>query len=53
MIIQSLTAYYDRLNENPDSEIPDFGFGNQKIYFALVLDEKGTLLRVLDLRHQD
>jgi CRISPR-associated protein Csd1 len=53
MIIQSLTAYYDRLKENSDQEIPDFGFGNQKIYFALVLDEKGTLLRVLDLRHQD
>jgi len=50
MILQALNAHYERLKNDPQSDIPLFGFGNQKIHFTLVLDRRGRLLRVKDIR---
>jgi CRISPR-associated protein Csd1 len=53
MIIQALNAYYERLKQKPNSDIPDFGFSCEKIHFALVLDQSGKLIDVKDLREKD
>ncbi len=53
MIIQSLVALHHRLSENPDIELPEFGYAPQKISFALVLNPVGKLLQVKDLRKPD
>ncbi|HHT78905.1 MAG TPA: type I-C CRISPR-associated protein Cas8c/Csd1 [Actinobacteria bacterium] len=53
MIIQALNAYYERLKQNANSDIPDFGFSNEKIHFALVLDSSGKLVDVRDLRERE
>lgn len=50
MILQSLNCYYNRLKDDPALDVPLPGFGSQKIYFALLLDRRGELIRVLDLR---
>lgn len=50
MILQSLNNYYNRLNDDPALDVPLPGFGGQKIYFALLLDRNGKLIRELDLR---
>ena len=43
MILQALTAYYERLNNDDDSGIPRPGFSRQGIHFCLVLDTDGNL----------
>lgn len=53
MIIQALNAYYERLKQKTNSDIPDFGFSNEKIHFALVLDQSGELVDVKDLREKE
>ena len=50
MILQSLVKYYDRLNNDPDVDIPSFGYSKEKISFCLVINEEGKLLQVKDLR---
>ena len=50
MILQALNSYYKRLRDGVAIDVPMFGFGNQKIYFALLLDRQGGLIQVLDLR---
>lgn len=50
MILQALNDYYDRLNGDPEVTLPQFGFSRQKIAFEVVLDPKGTLLDIADLR---
>ncbi|RLB30681.1 MAG: type I-C CRISPR-associated protein Cas8c/Csd1, partial [Deltaproteobacteria bacterium] len=50
MILQALHDYYHRLAEDPNVSIPPPGFAPQKISFCLVLDQKGNLLQVRDLR---
>ena len=50
MILQALNAHYERLKSDPQSDIPLFGFGSQKIHFALVLDRSGRLVQVKDIR---
>jgi CRISPR-associated protein Csd1 len=50
MILQELYAYYNRMRETPDSGIALPGFSPQKISFALVIDAKGKLIDVQDLR---
>lgn len=53
MIIQALNVYYERLKQKTNSIIPDFGFSNEKIHFALVLDQLGELVDVKDLREKE
>jgi CRISPR-associated protein Csd1 len=50
MILQALDQYYERLKDDPQSDIPLFGFGKQKIHFALVLNEEGNLVQIRDTR---
>lgn len=50
MILPALNNYYIRLKNNADPNIPRLGFSSQKIHFALLLNPKGKLLQILDLR---
>ncbi len=50
MILQTLNQYYERLKDNPETKIPLFGFGRQKIHFAVVLNDDGQVVQVKDLR---
>jgi len=52
MIIQALNEYYKRLKQDPNANIPTFGFSNEKIHFALVLNKLGELVDVKDLREK-
>ena len=52
MILQALNSYYQRLSEREDSDAAPEGFAPQSVSFALLLDEQGGLLDVLDLREQ-
>ncbi len=50
MILQALGGYYDRLKEDSDTDIALLGFGRQKIHFAVVIDRRGELLQIRDVR---
>ena len=50
MILQKLCEYYERKLNDPTANVPKRGFGLQKVHFALLLDTRGKLLDVLDLR---
>ncbi len=50
MMLQALTSYYDRLVEDPGSDVPQPGFSNEDIHFELVISTSGELLQVNDLR---
>lgn len=52
MILHALNQYYERLKADDQTDIPLFGFGNQKIHFALVIDKNGKLVQVRDLREK-
>lgn len=54
MILHALNEYYERLCGDPVSAIPLLGFGAQKIHFALVIDNNGTLVQgPVDLRNRE
>ncbi|RLB85888.1 MAG: type I-C CRISPR-associated protein Cas8c/Csd1, partial [Deltaproteobacteria bacterium] len=44
MILQSLCQYYDRLQQNVDVDIPEIGFSQEKISFAIVIDKNGKMV---------
>ena len=50
MILQALSAYYDRLKDSSDTDIPLLGFGRQKIHFAVVINRLGELLQIKDIK---
>lgn len=50
MILQSLVNYYKRLQNDPDIDIPEPGYSEEKISFSLVLNLDGKLLQVKDIR---
>ncbi|MEF8942108.1 MAG: type I-C CRISPR-associated protein Cas8c/Csd1 [Desulfohalobiaceae bacterium] len=50
MMLQALTSYYDRLVEDPDSDVPQPGFSKENVHFELVLSASGELLQVNDIR---
>jgi CRISPR-associated protein Csd1 len=52
MILQSLNQYYERLKDDPHTDIPLFGFGKQKIHFALVLNKEGKLIQIRNIREK-
>lgn len=53
MILQALNQYYERLLEDSDSGVPEFGFGRQGVHFCLTLDREGNLVGTpLDLRDE-
>lgn len=53
MILKALADYYDRLAEDPQSGVAPMGFSTEKISFCLVIDDKGNLQHVSDLRSGD
>lgn len=50
MILHALNSYYERMKNDADAEMPTFGTSIEKISFALVLGEDGSLREVEDLR---
>ncbi len=53
MILQALNEYYGRLREDPDFNVPEFGFGRQGVHFCLTIDRAGNLVGdPLDLRDE-
>lgn len=52
MILQALNAYYQRLADDPSENVPRQGYSREKIHFALVIGQDGTLLDVHDLRER-
>ncbi|MCF6180332.1 MAG: type I-C CRISPR-associated protein Cas8c/Csd1, partial [Geopsychrobacter sp.] len=50
MMLQALNSYYDRMANDPDTEMPAFGTSVENISFALVLGKDGSLLEIEDLR---
>ncbi len=50
MILHALNSYYQRMIDDPDSDMPTFGTSVENISFALVLGEDGTLRAIEDLR---
>ncbi|MEM0955248.1 MAG: type I-C CRISPR-associated protein Cas8c/Csd1 [Pseudomonadota bacterium] len=50
MILLALHNYYQRLVNSHADEIAPFGFSQEKISYALILDEDGRLLDVQDIR---
>lgn len=50
MILQALHRHYDRLKNDPKIDIAQPGYAPQKVHFALVLSEDGTVCAVDDLR---
>lgn len=53
MILQALHQYYQRMVEDPDSDMPTLGTSMENISFALVLDRDGQLQGIEDLREVD
>ena len=47
MILSALTEYYYRLASSDTSNVPAFGFSEEKIKFVLVLSEQGELVDVV------
>lgn len=53
MILQSLNSYYQRLQDDPKSDIAPFGFSRQRIAFSITLNADGSLHEIEYLRKQD
>lgn len=49
MILAALNNYYNRLIEQGADDVPAFGFSQEQISFALVIDDKGELVDVISL----
>lgn len=47
MILGELTAFYQRMLQEPDTELPPPGYSRELIGFVLVLTPKGILRRIL------
>lgn len=51
MILQTLNDYYDRLIDDPKSDVPQMGFCSRGIHFCIVLDDSGRCVgNPVDLR---
>ena len=48
MILQALKEYYDRMANDPESDIAPLGWERKEIPFLIVLDKNGSLVRVED-----
>ena len=53
MILYALNQYYQRLLDDPNVDVPKFGFGKQGVHFCFTLNNSGDLVgRPLDLRDE-
>jgi CRISPR-associated protein Csd1 len=48
MILSALNSYYERLSEM--GQVPDFGYSDERVSYAIVISADGTLLDVHDIR---
>ncbi len=53
MIIPALIDYYNRLVDDPESDIAPYGFSYQQISFEVVLSPDGTSYEIHDARESD
>ena len=53
MILQSLSALYDRLHDDVDYQIAPSGYSLQKITLTIVLSPDGDLFEIQDVRESD
>ena len=53
MILQALSDYYQRMVQDQNSQIAEFGFSRQNIAFCVVLNPDGTLHSIRDEREDD
>ncbi len=53
MILQELVRYYERLVDDPEQDIPEFGCIKQGVAFEIVLHSDGSLEGIHDLRITD
>ncbi len=53
MILQALSDYYLRLENDPDVDIAPYGYSSQNIAFCIVLEPDGTLFTIEDVRTED
>jgi CRISPR-associated protein Csd1 len=53
MIIQALCQYYDRLSSIEGKNVPSLGYSREKIHLVAVLDNKGKLVQLRDIRNRD
>ncbi|MGY8774526.1 type I-C CRISPR-associated protein Cas8c/Csd1 [Spongiibacter tropicus] len=49
MILSALNNYYERLVEQGADDVPAYGFSQEKISYALVLDKNGALVEIKNL----
>ncbi|QGJ68606.1 CRISPR-associated protein Csd1 [Planctomycetales bacterium 10988] len=49
MILQSLNAFYHRLEADPKAEVAPFGFTEQKISFCVVIESDGSLHQIREV----
>ncbi|QGJ68791.1 Hypothetical protein PBC10988_4530 [Planctomycetales bacterium 10988] len=49
MILQSLNAFYHRLEADPKAEVAPFGFTEQKVSFCVVIEPDGSLHQIREV----
>lgn len=50
MILNRLCEYYDRIADDPNAKIAQYGFAPQKVSFEVVIDQDGALSAINDIR---
>ncbi len=49
MILQELCGLYQRMADDPDSDVPDMGWSIEKVVWEIIIRLDGTIVRVLPL----
>ncbi len=52
-LLPALVGYYQRLQDDPNEGIADFGFSIEKIHFQIVLEPDGSLVSFNDIRERN
>jgi CRISPR-associated protein Csd1 len=52
MILKALYEYYQTLADDPESGISQSGFSKEQVSFALIINKKGKLKGLMDLRNE-
>ncbi len=49
-LLPALIDYYERLQEDPDRAVAEYGFSEEKIHHAIILEKDGKLAEFQDIR---
>jgi len=52
MILQALKQYYDRMKQDKEAQLPEYGFSKEAIHFELLIDKEGNLIKVNSLKKE-